>query len=230
MARLPALVAALAEEDDRDAGTLNLVARTVREAGHMATTKRGVGAAGMTVRDAANLLIGAYGAESPKEAPAAVAMFRTLRNQRQEKGREGVVGHLDAADSFGEALEALIAGTPELCTMFLQYVEEAYSDQPSHVQRTFALGLVNVVGVDVTLHRPSPFATIEIWRSDGGQRTVDFAWRFLVDSNLFMQGFYPQRRGSRSVRVTFGLQTLMKVSAVLLDDGALMNAASNNAQ
>lgn len=219
MARLPALVAALAAEDDRDPSTLNVIARTVREAGHMATTKRGVGAAGMTVRDAANLLMGTHGADSPKDASAAVPVFRTLRasamNRAGRGQRDGILGRLDAADSFGEALEILIEGAPELAAMFMQYVDDAYSNLPAETRAEMAFGLLGIVELTVTLHRPNPYATIEISRSPVGRREVDHDWRFEVDANLLLQGHYHMHDTERRVAVSFGFRTLLKLSAAL---------------
>ena len=61
MAKLSALVSALAKCDDRDRTALEHIARALCEAGHMPTTRQGSDAAEMEFREAANLLIGADG-------------------------------------------------------------------------------------------------------------------------------------------------------------------------
>lgn len=71
MARLPALVDTVAGIDDRPRGAVDHVARAVREAGLIQTTRRGRGAAEMTARDAAALTLGFYGAIQPAQAAVA---------------------------------------------------------------------------------------------------------------------------------------------------------------
>lgn len=71
MARLPALIDALAAVDGRPRVTIDNVGRAIREAGLIQTTKRGLGAAEMTARDAAYLLIGLYGSDHKAGSVAA---------------------------------------------------------------------------------------------------------------------------------------------------------------
>ena len=80
MARLPALIDALAAADGRPRRSVDHVAREVREAGFIQTTKRGRGAAEMTSLDAAYLLLGLYGAATPADAKAAAQEMAEFRN------------------------------------------------------------------------------------------------------------------------------------------------------
>lgn len=82
MARLPALVDAVAAADGRPRGAVDHVARAVREAGHIQTTKRGRGAAEMTALDAAALLIALYGSRDPASAVEALEAFAALPHER----------------------------------------------------------------------------------------------------------------------------------------------------
>jgi hypothetical protein len=77
MVKLRALLSALAECDDRDRVTLGHIARTLREAGHIWNTRQGSDAAEMGLRAAANLLIGASRADTPKDAGRAVEEVRS---------------------------------------------------------------------------------------------------------------------------------------------------------
>ena len=80
MARLPALIDALTTCDERPRGTIDHVARTLREAGLIQTTKRGRGAAEMTPRDAAALVLGLYGlADASPDAIAQVQVLADLK-------------------------------------------------------------------------------------------------------------------------------------------------------
>src|SRR4051812_7681883 len=97
---------------------LDHIARVVREARPdlIPTTKRGSGASEMTEREAANLLLATNGADVAKDASVAVDRFRSLRFHYADP-RELQVGTLQAisnSKSFGEALETLIAGMPEI--------------------------------------------------------------------------------------------------------------------
>lgn len=78
MARLPALLDKYQRLDGRDYSALQNIARTIREAGFIPTTKRGSGASAMSEREVVNLILGANGAESASEAPEAVKRLRSL--------------------------------------------------------------------------------------------------------------------------------------------------------
>lgn len=75
MARFPALVDALARVDGRDRGVLDHMAREIREAGLIQTTKRGRGSADMTSLDAAHLILGVYGSDGRGTAAAAAGVL-----------------------------------------------------------------------------------------------------------------------------------------------------------
>lgn len=219
MARLPALVSALHEVDGRERVTLEHIARVVREAGLIVTTKRGSGASPMSVRDAANLLIGANGCDAPKDAALAVQRFRTLAPRyprRADPSRAGVFLALDAAKTFGDAVEALIVGAPELGALFLAWAKETYANETPDAQRILALGSLAAVGVSVRLRSPIA-AEIVLWRSPGGNYQVEDQWEFRVDARLFEQGFYDTRRPDRRIEVSFGFETLLRIAGAVLD-------------
>lgn len=118
MSKLPALVSALAKCDGRPRQTLDHIARVIREAGYIATTKRGSGAAEMTGRDAANLILGINGADIPREAPIAIDRFRSLTLEYAWAFPDLVrpldtFKQISSSKNFGEALERLIDGMPD---------------------------------------------------------------------------------------------------------------------
>lgn len=116
MARLPALVDALAAADGRPRGAIDHVARAVREAGFIQTTKRGRGAAEMTAEDAAALLIALYGARDPASAAEAVQAFAALPRVRPTdrvwKDLPDWLASLQRARTCLQALSAVIEATP----------------------------------------------------------------------------------------------------------------------
>lgn len=78
MASLPTLVDALAAVDGRGRGVIDHMAREIREAGMIQTTKRGRGSAEMTSLDAAHLILGVYGSDGRGTAAAAAGVFGGL--------------------------------------------------------------------------------------------------------------------------------------------------------
>lgn len=79
MARLPALVEAIAAHDERSETLINQYARVLRENDDIISDRAGLGAALMTVDDATTLLMATLGAATPAAGPQAVAYLRRLR-------------------------------------------------------------------------------------------------------------------------------------------------------
>ena len=120
MVRLPALITEYAKLDGRPRSTIAWYARLAREAGKLPTTKRGLGASHMGVREAVNLILACNGAEDPKEGAGAVDRFRSckgvsydLEDIEDEEMRE-----IGLQSTFGQALEELIRQTPYLFGTF----------------------------------------------------------------------------------------------------------------
>lgn len=118
MARLSDLVSVLAKTLNVDEATVALIARYLREAGLISQKGRGRGAAHMTPRDAANLLIGVMASSATKGGPESVRLVREAAYDGAEKNFTGDV--IDEPPPFpflvgesgprtlGDALEALI--------------------------------------------------------------------------------------------------------------------------
>ena len=131
MARLPTLIDALARYDRRGRPTIAHIARQVRDAGLIVSSKRGVGAAVMTERDAATLLLAVCGDSSPQGAVAAVHNLRslvpdpndTLRDTQREDMPEWME-FLREKISFADAVERLIANAPLIAQWHETYMEE----------------------------------------------------------------------------------------------------------
>jgi hypothetical protein len=243
MAKLPALVSALTECDERDYATLDYIARAIREAGLIPTTKRGSGASEMTVREAANLLIAANASETPKAGAMAVAHYRSLKGQdlspgeydeiepgrfrRREHDKDGIFGRITEAANFGEALEILIDGAPELLLSLLAFMDDAYSNYDVEGRKklkALMLTAQQFAGVEVVFNRPYPSAFVRIWSNVSGKARTHYEWRFLVDADLMMEGFYPNRHKDRSITVTVGLRTLLKLFAAVNGDDESLNS------
>lgn len=121
MARLPNLVAALAEHDRRGKPTIAHIARVVRDDDLIASRTRGVGASVMTMADAATLLMGVIGDSSPGGAAAAVKSLRELRplpwddhDRRRQEDLSAPLQFLKGRRGFAETLTLLIEHAPQL--------------------------------------------------------------------------------------------------------------------
>ncbi len=131
MARLPALIDALARHDRRGYSTIAHIARQVRDNGLILSSKRGVGAAVMTVKDAATLLLATCGDSSPQGAVAAVHHLRSLvphpDDPNRDMQREDMPTWMDFLREkvgFADAVERLIANAPAIAEWHEAYMLE----------------------------------------------------------------------------------------------------------
>src|SRR4051794_24739669 len=112
VALLSDLVKAVADVEGIDQTSVGIFARTAREAKLISQKGRGRGAAHMTVRDAANLLIAVNGSRLAKGVSTSVRHFRKLKPTSTSGSyadwNDDIGLALKDAPSFGEALEALI--------------------------------------------------------------------------------------------------------------------------
>lgn len=197
MARLPALVDAIAAHDPRERPTLAHIARQVRNAGLIESTKRGAGAARMTFRDAATLVIGAYGDTNPAGAVGAVERMRAftpeapdmLAANKAEDLPEHLIWLRDAG-GFADTLEKMIERAPELQSWAKQYVdfwsgasgltEADYSmRRAANRLRLPAIGFTPAFAraVRVVFHQPALAAEIHL----------GWVWRELEEDDAFHQ-------------------------------------------
>lgn len=220
MAKLPALVTALAEVDGRDRKSVEHIGRTIREAGYIPTGKRGSGASEMTAREAANFLIALNGADTPKDGPLAIDRFRSLRQfyggaskdfRAYVDSFEGQPEAMqDVADcrTFGEALESLVAGVPTLATSFHHFAREQYptNEGPDYWDDNLLSALrLSFFGVAVEFERYA--AKIELFIMNGSERKVQCAVHFRQDQDR--DSFYGVSWPDRRVRSTIGMPTLI---------------------
>jgi hypothetical protein len=238
MAKLPALISAMVSVDGRDREAIDHIGRTIREGGYIPTGKRGGGAAEMTAKEAANLILGLYGADGAKDAGLAIDRFRSLQQfaelgkfkwgseqrERYETYPEPIQDVMDAP-TFGEALEALVSGVPMLCASLQKWAEETYDS--FETLEKFLLGVsAGLFGLDVELRRYG--ASIEMFRFNGSQREIEFQAKFRQDNERFERGFYGSylERADKRVVVTFGLKTLIAAWRALNSESEALEIAA----
>jgi hypothetical protein len=215
MAKLPTLIAKLAPLDGRSMETVAHVARVIRERGLMTTTKRGVGAAEMTVRDAANLLIALNGAQVPKDAPDAVEHYRSFsrvsRHASQPEYPE-LMHQAFNASTFGDALEKLIETVPLIVEAVRGRHNQFYSEQKWDYDDTdaqdFLLALRSAdCGVEVSFKKT--YATIAVYDKDEFDDRQNYILSSFVLNRKRSRSSYQQQWADRAVIVNVGLLTLM---------------------
>jgi len=219
MAKLPALVSALATGDGRDHATIDYFARTLREAGLLPTTKRGVGSAEMTPREAASLLIGVNVSETPRKASVLVPLYRRLVGVNYGpdlSGRDDLLGKLDQAENFGDALEILIEGAPEMLLLQKGFMDDAWANMPQPYRETLADDHCRLV---VSFYGPYPYAEIKL-ETPGMNAPVQLDWRFRINVDDMENVPRGSADSDRRTRVTVGLPTISRLYASLLVKGA----------
>jgi hypothetical protein len=216
MARLPQLIDAVSKTSGRDRSSVEHWARAIREAGLITTTKRGVGAAEMTTRDAANLLIGLCGADTPRDAAKAVHEFRSLKvfAPWSESGEFfDVYERIKAAPDFGVAIEELIDGILEILSSFRRYADEAFPSHSEKARSVFAFGSLAQIRLEVKLARWPAHASIRVLRDDENHKEVEaYRFDFLQSQQLLRQGSfytYPPEGCDTKTIMTFGLKTVL---------------------
>lgn len=197
LARLPALVDAITAHDPRGRPTIAHIARQVRNAGLIESTKRGAGAAKMTFRDAAILVIGAYGDTNPAGAVEAVERMRAFTPEAPDTHAANKAADLPShftwlrdAGGFAETLEKMIERAPGMQPWAEKYVgscseEKGLSEADYSMRRAAdrlrlpAIGFTPAFAraVRVVFHQPALAAEIHL----------GWVWRELEEDDAFHQ-------------------------------------------
>lgn len=220
MAKLPALVSALAEADGRERPTIDHIARVIREAGYIPTGKRGVGAAEMDIRSAANLLIASAVSEVPKDSPTEIDRFRSLRKHTSSWEGDTTVDadgtyrvdvnglppspfdRIVEQNNFGAAFEELIEAVPELRDALIRYGDAAYK---GHGKEFLELGSF---GIQVKFQKYH--AEIEFFVTVAEGRSSVIHITYAMDGNRPWE-FYGKQQNHRRVDVTIDFHLLEAV-------------------
>ena len=198
--------------------TLAHVARVIRERGLMTTTKRGVGAAEMTIRDVTNLLIALNGAQVPKDAPDAVEHYRSFSRSyppQQRPGYPELEYQAFNASTFGDALEKLIAAVPILVEAVRNrhnqfYMNERGGDYADTDAKDFLLALRSAdCGVEISFNKA--YATIALYDKDESDDRRNYILSSFVLNRKHSRSSYQRQWADREVTVSVGLLTLMAV-------------------
>jgi hypothetical protein len=203
--------------DGRDSGTLLQFGRVLREAGLLPAGKRGKGAPNMGLDHTANLLLGMYGAASPKDAPKAVANLRTLEALNFEGTFQDeceVLRDVMERGTFGEAIEEIILGVPELIDAALQLLRKQKTltpDEESRWRISTAQGMgpasVNVVlypaGAEISITQ----STRILWKAE-----------YTVNDDRFMEGAYNEAlNADRRTSTEFSIRSLSAFYTAMME-------------
>lgn len=239
MARLPTLVEALSREDGRGRATIAHVARRLRDTGHIISSKRGVGGALMTMRDASTLLMGCYADLSPHGAPEAVERAQALQPLPYTAFDKDKLAELPAElaflkrrMSFFDSVTALMENAPALEVWFnnnkrawalpdqLKGLEAAEWSMLQGPWKFRAAGAVNLPAdsrpIRIICYAPGFAAEIHVglqWAQLEGESSP-YHNHFIVPDRL--RESLPQARSSTSVTLEFGLPTLLALHRAVL--------------
>lgn len=210
MARLPALVDAIAENDWRPESLIQHFGKTVREAKLILSDKPGIAAADMTYADAATLLMAIGGSHNPAGAEQAVENLRALVRRPWEKldrmKREDMPAELQFLRpdmAFTGVLETMIEKADDLVTWERGYLagwdpdEEGSAELRSMegIVAKATQGLAPIVpgyakALRVVFYQPGLAAEIHLGRS----------WKRIDEDDAFHE-FYVAPAGRFDVRV-----------------------------
>lgn len=127
MARIPALVDAIAQHDWRPRSLISHFGKTARDTGLIASKGMGTAAVSMTTRDAATLLMAVGGAHSPAGAKFAVENLRDMRARQVDHQKRAempeTLAFLRPEMTFGETLTQLIEHAKIIQGWEADYVE-----------------------------------------------------------------------------------------------------------
>ncbi len=149
MARLPALVDAIAENDWRPKSLIQHFGKTVREARLILSDKPGIAAADMTYADAATLLMAVGGSHNPAGAEQAVNNLRALdrraweeidRMKREDMPAELAFLRPDMA--FTDVLETMIQKADDLVAWEQDYLAGWDPDEKGSAELRSMEGMV----------------------------------------------------------------------------------------
>lgn len=244
MARLPALVDAIAQHDRRGRATIAHISRQVRDVDLIDSRKRGAGASVMTFTDATTLLLAAYGNLTPQGAVEAVQNLRSLQPSPWDKvdrmKREDLpedLGFLRKRQGFAEALEAMIINAPRLFEWQKRYMAAWQARDGALTEADFSMERASA-----KLRRADIFAALSTTRAI---RVVCYApglaaeihlgrpWAQLEENDAFHEYYAPAtawaaRRGGALeadsidpreealATMEFGLPTLMALHKVVV--------------
>lgn len=201
MARLPALVSVLARLQPCERSLVDYYGRTIRGAGLITMTKRGVGAAHVTARDAANLLIALNTADIATDAPAMIRLYRPLRDAHGQ--------------TFGDMLEHLIINAPHYRDEIFRTIESNMGREHHEIAKQSALLASTPGAFRVTFVKPEPRAFVKehVTGSLNMSRKV-----FAPTDDLIYEDVCKPTDDDRFIEVSFGLRTLLAVNDVLGSD------------
>lgn len=240
MARLPTLVEALSREDGRGKATLAHVARRLRDTGHIISSKRGVGGATMTMKDAATLLMGCYADTSPHGAPEAVERAKALQplpSTAFDKDKLAELptdlGFLKKRMSFFDTVTSMIEHAPALEAWRDRHKSAwALPDQLKGLQaaewsmlqgawKFRAAGAANLPAgsqpIRIVCYAPGFAAEIHVglqWAQLEGEASP-FHAHFIAPESL--RAGLPQARASASISLEFGLPVLLALHRAVLN-------------
>lgn len=201
MARLPALIDAIVETDPRGRPTITHIARLVRDAALIDSTTRGAGAAKMTYRDAATLLMAVCGEINPLRSVSAANRLRTLVPAPADEMRlaqaEDLPKHFEwlrEPVGFAVALERMIERAPQLAKWEEAYLAQgrdsaSATDEGFSLERSIARFAQSAGGFKPGISRP--VRVVFYVPGIAAEIHVGMVWSDVSENDAFHEYFVP---------------------------------------
>lgn len=205
MARLPALIDALAEVDPRGRPSIFHIARRVRDGKLITSETRGAGAAKMTYRDAATLLMAACGDINPLGAVAAAERLQALEpvpaDSMRVMQREDLPPHfkwLKKPTGFAKTLELLIEHAPQLAEWEAAYQAGWADDITTPTEAEFSIKrAIERFGASPGGFRPGlskPIRVIFYAPGIAAEIHLGWVWKDVLEADAFHEYYAPPNR------------------------------------
>lgn len=235
MARLPALVKAVADNDRRPLSLITHFARMLRADEPMIVSdKAGLGAQHMDVKDAVTLLMAVTGAYNPAGAREAVSNLRTLiprpwdsfDEDGAELRQDGDLEFLHTRASFAETLGLMITNAHRLAAFELDY-QKAWDDEkgdPNSAEGFSMERMVRKLDPKTDPYRPSYARIVRVVVYAPGLAAEIHCgrpWKQFDEGGTFHEFYAPpptvEKATERDVlgTIEFGVPTLLAMNALV---------------
>lgn len=235
MARLPALVEAISQNDQRDEKLISHIARLTRDEGLIVSKGKGTAAAAMTFCDAATLLMAVGSARVAMDAPDGVRNLRSLRDlaprdideldDQQSRFAQKELAFFSEPLHFAALLERMIENAPALATWEAEYLARTMAKKDGFTEEEFSvrrlIGLIDRQGDPIVPGFARPVRVLTYAPGVAAEVHLGWPWSAFGDREAIHRYFLPEPGGERlpDLLITFeiGTPTLLALHKAVVE-------------